>query len=371
MWPINICMIKYPFCSSPSVRAYVQPNGFYRNCCATTPALVSQTQDFRVWWEEELHPFRQELQQQRFPASCAGCEQQEQAGDSYRLALNRANPEINAAHPREWSINFGNVCNLACWTCDEEYSSTIEAHKRKINILPESYQNQNSNFEQAWPALRENIIASYEYHNNVTISILGGEPTYNPLVIEFLAWLAANGYAPRTKLEITTNGTRTNNHFNTVLESPWRYVYIAVSTDATGIHAEWLRYGCRWADVAENIRHYRNRADYVELHCTLSVLNLEALPDLHDFAKTVNTQLVIMPLQNPSHMSLAAWDGEQFVLDASAFEQRGLDPYLDMLGQHAIKGSRERLVSYLDLLGKNRPSQLKTVAGILLNTQAP
>ena len=361
-------MIKYPFCSSPSVRAYVQPNGLYRNCCATAPALVSQTQDFRVWWEEELHPFRQELQQQRFPASCAGCKQQEQAGDSYRLALNRANPEINAAYPREWSINFGNVCNLACWTCDEEYSSTIEAHKRKINILPADYKNYNLDFERGWPALREQVLASYDHHDDVTLSILGGEPTYNHLVIEFLAWLAANGYAAKTKLEITTNGTRTNSYFGTVLEEAWKYVYIAVSVDAVGHHAEWLRYGCRWTDVANNIKYYRDRVDYVELHCTLSVLNLEALPELSDFAKTVNTPLVVMPLQSPSYMSLGAWDGPEFIQNASAFEQRGLLTYLDMLGRHAVAGSRDQLIKYLNLLGKNRPSQLKTVAGILLNT---
>lgn len=359
-------MIKYPFCSSPSVRAYVQPDGLYRNCCATAPARVSQTKDFQVWWAQELEPFRQELQTLKFPLSCASCEQQEQNGDSYRLALNRANPEINANHPREWSINFGNVCNLACWTCSEEYSSTIEAHKQKLGVLPATYTNHNLDFEQSWPALRDNIIASYDHHEDVTLSILGGEPTYNPMVIEFLAWLVANGYAPRTKLEITTNGTRTNDHFNTVLNGQWKYVYIAISVDAVGAHAEWLRYGCRWSDVATNIAEYQRRANYTELHCTLSVLNIEALPALYDYAKNADIKLIIMPLQSPSYMSLTAWDGDQFVKDTVAFQHRELTKYLELLGKGPIAGSREQLVGYLNLLGKNRPNKLKAVAGILL-----
>jgi organic radical activating enzyme len=351
-------MIK-PFCVIPFVRAFVLSNGTYRNCCAVDPEIVSDGTDFIQWWDNNqlLTDFRNELLVNKFPAACQSCKIQEATGESFRTNSNRLNPTVNSVYPREWSIMFGNTCNLACWTCNEDFSSTTEAHKRVLNILPVGYQNPNQEFDRNWPALREHILKSYDYHDDVTISILGGEPTYNPMVIEFLEWLLENGYAKRTKLEITTNGTKNKKLMRGLDRKDWKYIYIAVSVDAIGERAEWIRYGSRWQDVDESIDYYIEHANYVELHCTLSVLNIVDLPDVVDYANSKNTKVVVIPLQQPSYMSLASWDGAAFDLDPARYQN--LQEYVALIGKTPVPGSADRLNKYIAQFATIRKSQPK------------
>ena len=347
-----------PFCAIPFVRAFVLSNGTYRNCCAADPQITSKSPDFVQWWtqDQRLEDFRKEMLIQQFPRACHSCEIQEQVGPSFRTGINSQHSTVNASHPREWSIMFGNTCNLACWTCNEQWSSTIETHKKSLKILPVGHQSPNLEFERHWPALRENILKSYDHHADVTLNILGGEPTYNSTVIEFLHWLLDNGYASRTRLEITTNGTKNKKLMQSLDQQHWKYIYVAVSVDAVGERAEWIRYGSRWQDVNNSIDYYIKHANYVELHCTLSVLNIVDLPAVVDYAKSKNTKLMITPIQQPDYMSLMSWDGDRFDLDTARYQT--LQQYVDLIGKNPIPGSAQRLREYVAQFATlRRPSQ--------------
>lgn len=350
-------MTVRPFCAIPFVRTFVLPNGRYRNCCAVDPEIVSESYDFVQWWNQDqrLEDFRKELLIPQFPRACESCEMQELVGESFRTNINRQHPTINSVYPREWSIMFGNTCNLACWTCNEDWSSTVEAHKRVLKILPDNYKNPNTEFERQWPALRESILKSYDYHDDITLSILGGEPTYNPLVIEFLNWLLDNGYSSRTRLEITTNGTKHNRMMRGLDKKDWKYVYVAVSVDAVGERAEWIRYGSSWKDVNASVDYYISNANYVELHCLVSVLNILDLPAVVDYAESKNIKLVTTPLQQPDYMSLMSWDGDRFDLDPAQYQT--LLEYLDLIGKNPQPGSAQRLSNYIAQFATTRKSQ--------------
>ena len=347
------------FCAIPFARAFVLSNGRYRNCCATDPEIISESTNFVHWWtqDQQLENFRTEIATENFPAACQSCRIQELSGESFRTNSNRLNPTINPVYPREWSINFGNTCNLSCWTCNEQFSSTIEAHKRTLNILPVGYQNPNAEFERLWPALRDNILKSYDHHDDVTISILGGEPTYNPMVIEFLEWLLDNGYSQRTKLEITTNGTKNKKLMRGLNKKDWKYVYVAMSVDAVGDRAEWIRYGSRWEDVNASVDYYIAHANYVELHCTLSVLNICDLPDVASYADSKNINMVVIPVQQPDYMSLMSWDGEDFNLDLARYQN--LQQYVELIGTNPVPGSAQRLNDYIAQFATIRKLQSK------------
>ncbi len=344
-----------PYCASPYVRAYVLPDGTFRDCCATHPSVVSHPQQsFRQWWFEDtrLNSLRQELNTPAFPAVCTSCQVQDASNNSLRQAINRNNPSIlSGSYPCEWSIMFGNVCNLACWTCDEMFSSTVAAHKKRIGILPENYQDSNSLFMQRWPDLQKQILQSYREHDRVTLVLLGGEPSYNPMVKNFLQMLHDQGLAPQTRLELTTNGTKTNQEFFDLVTSPnWLSVSVFVSVDAIGAKAEWLRYGSRWADVEKNILAYQRAAYRVELHTVVSVLNIGDLPDLYDFAKLHNLLFTPFPLRTPEHMSLVHWDGTDLVQNFEAYSNRGLGQYAELVGTKVKAGSRKRLGQYIQQL---------------------
>lgn len=337
-----------PFCAMPFVRAFVMADGKYRNCCAVDPEIVSDTVDFAQWWnhDQKFLKFKEDLLQDQFPVECQNCAIQERTGSSMRTNINQLNPTVNPIYPKEWSIHFGNACNLACWTCNENFSSTIAVHKERAKILPLDFKRPNVLFKNQWPQLRASILESYSHHDEVTVSILGGEPAYNNTVFEFLEDLLNQGLAQRTRLEITTNGTYHDRIFNAFrTKNTWKYLQVFVSVDAIGNRAEWIRYGSNWQEVTASVDHYIAHADYVEIHTTLSVLNIQDLPDVVAYVHAKGVKHTIIPLVQPSYMSLMSWDGPDLKLDRARFQ--GLESYLDLVGESPVMGSYQTLTDYI------------------------
>ena len=345
-----------PFCAAPFNRVFVLSNGTFRNCCQTSPPIVSNSSNWDNWWnhDSELNNFRQKLlTKQDFPASCNTCKIQENvSGNSFRTALNQTYSA--KSYPAEWSVMVGNICNLACWHCTEEFSSRIEADKRKLNILPKNYISPTAQFEQHWPQLKNHIVSSLDHHDQITLSLLGGEPTYNKLVKDFLFWLYDNNLSPRIKLEITTNGTKNSNLQDILKKEFWQHIYMAISIDAIGKKAEWLRYGCSWNDIDNNINFYKNYSSYVELHLTVSILNLKDLPAVYDYAQSKNIKLIVNTLNYPDFFSIEHWDGPDLELDKQAFVERGLGSYVDLLKLNPHHGNFELAKTYIQQLSVNR-----------------
>lgn len=340
-------MIK-SFCSVPWARAFVLPDGSFRNCCAADPQIVGHESDWNQWAQNpDFVQFKNRLAgTDQHLHECRFCEVQERhSGHSMRTVI-----PIATDYPSQWHVMFGNKCNLACWTCNEDFSSTIRAHKIKIGRLSPQAENANDWFERRWPELKKNILRSYDRHDIVTITLLGGEPTYNTLALEFLEELVVTGLSTRTRLEITTNGTKTTDRFMELADRRvWNHLHMIISVDAIGRKAEWLRWGCRWNDVSNNIAKYKQHANYIELHCLASVFNLHDLPVIHDWAKSQNIPLVIMPLHQPSFMSLESCD-IKLPIDRSAFESRGLTEYVDLVGQDQQPGAWQQVCDYVSQL---------------------
>ena len=182
---------KKPFCAVPFSVAFNNSKNLFRDCCSktnTTQIKSKPGESFSSWWNsKELNAFRQELTTHKWPDGCLPCKLQEKERNfSFRMAANKEDGEIlDYSWPRAWNIKFGNVCNLACWTCDESSSSVILQHKIKAGITLSISQDHNQSFLKQWPQLEANILRSYEHHEIVTLTLLGGEPLYNKNVINF------------------------------------------------------------------------------------------------------------------------------------------------------------------------------------------
>ena len=135
-----------PFCTVPFVKSFVMADGTFRDCCATNPCISSEpTESWEEFWNHNtrFQNFKQELDKNDFPKSCERCRIQEQnQGRSFRTAVNKENPRVDTPYPKDWSIGFGNVCNLSCWSCSERSSSMIYKHKRSLNLLPDKLKSQ-------------------------------------------------------------------------------------------------------------------------------------------------------------------------------------------------------------------------------------
>jgi organic radical activating enzyme len=344
---------RKPLCTVPFTKLFVLTDGTYRDCCASFPETLSRPGESVVdWWNsDQLAGIRKSMWSTEFPLACQNCEAQEHIhNSSFRLS---ASKEIDtlAEHyktPDTWHIMFGNKCNLACWICDEKSSSLIAHHKQRIDILPVNFVNPNDEFTRKWPDLKANILDSYNHHDTVRICILGGEPIYNKDVIEFLEYLIAQGLSNRTILEFTTNGTILGKTLLKLFDrSQWKYICIFVSVDAIGPVAEWIRYGSNWSAIADNIMHYRDTVNYVEIQTTLSILNLMALPDVVDFCKAHDLAQTISMLSDPEFMDIRKWDGNISAINQQPFVDRNLHSYIDLIGSNKQPGMSDRLTAYI------------------------
>lgn len=341
-------------CAVPFVELFTTATGSYRNCCTAHPQITSKAnQSVMQWWtSDELNAFRKKMSGSDLPNDCRNCEIQEKSqGRSMRTAVNEQMDwhNFDADHPARWNVIFGNICNLACWTCSENSSSVIETHKKKIGLIPTSRSTTQDTFLQQWPTLRDTILISYQHHDVITITILGGEPLYNSTVIDFLQHLVENKLSIRTKLEFHTNATKINGTIKQILTSGfWKYVCIFLSLDATGKKAEWLRYGCDWSQIVSNISDLRAAADHCEVHCSLSVLNIGDLPTLQEFCQQQDLPLKIHPISKPEFMSLQHWDGDvsDLVSTCMILNHRYAD-FIDLIGLESHAGSKNMLRDYI------------------------
>ena len=351
-------------CAIPFIEAFTNDRGGFRNCCDTDPQLHSQPGETVVqWWQgQPMQDFRSKFGK-NLPADCYRCELQERVqGRSFRTAVNKTVDidNLTVTWPSRWNIIFGNICNLACWTCSEYASSVIEQHKRTINILPAEFKNPQEQFLENWPDLRSSIIRSYDYHPEVTLTILGGEPLYNQIVLDFLSDLVQLGFAARTKLEFHTNATKYTTKVDQLLTNhTWSYVCVFLSLDAVGKKAEWLRYGCKWEDIVGNIKKFKQVADYMEVQCILSVLNVGDLPQLNQFCIEQDLTLKITTLANPKHMSLSSWAGAELISRA-ALANLNFEQYYDIIGTAIDHNSVSKIREYIQQFDPIR-TPLRTV----------
>jgi sulfatase maturation enzyme AslB (radical SAM superfamily) len=193
------------------------------------------------------------------------------------------------------------------------------------------------------------MLKSYLYHEFVTLTILGGEPLFNNLVIDFLNFLVENSLSHRTRLEFHTNATKFDDKIqNILLPGKWKYICMFLSLDSIGKKAEWLRYGCSWEKIKKNIPLIKGCANYLEVQCTLSVLNISDLEELEQFCIENGLPLKVFPLSTPSFMSIVSWDSDKnLFLNNSDVNHKKFKIYYEMLGSHPVDGMHNKLKNYI------------------------
>jgi hypothetical protein len=229
----------------------------------------------------------------------------------------------------------------------------VAQHKRQIGILSNGFVDPEKRFQRLWPELKANILKSYDYHKTVTVTIQGGEPMVNKTVLAFLNELIELGLAARTRLEFHTNATLINPKL--FATNQWQYVCVFLSLDAVGRKAEWVRYGSDWNQIENNVEFFKSVADYIEVHCTLGVLNIRDLPALDQFCSAKQLPLKVMTLSTPEFMSLSNWPADPgLIADRAQLEKFGYGQYYDIIGSDARAEMPVKLLQYIQQFDKVR-----------------
>jgi len=200
-----------------------------------------------------------------WPAECIRCQEIETKSPSsiriHAIALNKS--ETDSTYLQVGGV-LDNVCNAACQTCSPECSTRIGALTSKTFPVVD-----NSN--RYWRLPQDRI-----RH----LDINGGEPSYSKNYKRILANLPPN-----------LRTLRLNTNCNIVLEELAEIaqrgieVTVTVSCDGIGPVHEFMRWPITWETFYLNLMQYKTMPVKLNLWTTVSVLNVDDLSNIQDFAQ--------------------------------------------------------------------------------------
>lgn len=241
------------------------PNGTVSRC----GHMIAISPDFNSLAEMESSPWlatiKKEFADNQWPRECIRCQRTEQEnGSSIRLNAIK----FDQLQKQEDYLSVGgvldNVCNSACLTCNENLSTLIGGLKSKTYPIVD-----NSN--KFWNLPLDRI---------VHLDINGGEPSHSKNYKHILANLPKN-----------IKSVRLNTNCSTVLEEliplADRGVQITVTVSLDGIGAvhDFVRWPIKWDKFYANLQRYMAMPVKLNTWTTVSVLNIDDLPNILEFVK--------------------------------------------------------------------------------------
>lgn len=289
-------MNKTPLCYAPFIGLYATGYNQYAPCCVAKKETYKNINPREFWIGKEMQDIRTSLLENKWPNKCEFCKIKEQKGLPNETVIwevfkQKVNVELDIEYgnstkgPLYLDYRPSNLCNLKCRMCVPNSSSQIEA---EFIHNPEL---------QEWFSAKKKEVVNFEEFKKFTseisleqIKILGGEPTIDPLVIEFLESICKH-YKKLPSLRITTNSTNLNAKFKNILKK-FSNIHIVFSIDATDSVYEYIRTNANWKKVKKNTESiFENKlASWHGFNVVLMPYNIFNLTDLLAWFKSLKDQ---------------------------------------------------------------------------------
>jgi MoaA/NifB/PqqE/SkfB family radical SAM enzyme len=183
---------------------------------------------------------------------------------------------------RYYDIRLNNLCNFKCRTCSGEFSSSIASEEQEIyNIENTSIKSTHKDtYFTFYNSVLENLDKVEEFY------FAGGEPLIMKEHYQILDKLILQKKLD-VKLQYSTNVSQLTYKTKNVIEY-WKQFYnieLALSLDAMGKQAEYLRKGTKWSQILKNIQTIKNNCPHIKLRITStwSIYNSFHLIDFQRF----------------------------------------------------------------------------------------
>jgi radical SAM protein with 4Fe4S-binding SPASM domain len=307
------------FCIYPWIHLHAYPTGEAYPCCHAEmkPGVVGNCRENtleEIWHDKPMQDLRTNMLNETPSAACTRCYEQEASGFfSGRKSANKHHGhqikklESNPFEMTYWDIRFSNLCNLKCRSCGHIFSS--QWYQDQAKLAGPEWKLNNSVLNHAgrteadmWTQLEPHL----DYVEQVYFA--GGEPLLMEEHYRILEELLKRGRRD-VRLIYNTNFTHTDLKGRSVFEY-WKEfdsVAVGASLDGSGLAAEYIRKGTKWADVVQNREDMLRICPQVDFYIspTLSIMNAWHLPDFHKewvSAGLIRAQdLNVNILQDPLH----------------------------------------------------------------------
>jgi MoaA/NifB/PqqE/SkfB family radical SAM enzyme len=222
-----------------------------------------------------------------WPAECGRCQQTEP--DSIRVYSTTLDKATKQRDYLQVGGVLDNLCNAACQTCNENLSS-------RIGSLNGSGFPIVNNLEQFWNLPQERI---------AHLDINGGEPAYSKNYKKILSNLPPNLKTLRLNTNCSTVLTELVDIANRGIE-----VTVTVSCDGIGSVHDFVRWPIPWQDFYDNLMTYKTMPVQLNLWTTVSVLNVDDLPNIQKFAREHGIDHSYAYLKTPFELSVDNHDAQ-------------------------------------------------------------
>jgi len=303
------------YCAKLWDHQYIHMSGSFRSCCATNDNLldgkgnrlhINNDSLDKAWNSDAIKEIRLKMMKGEAVPSCVKCVEQEERGyksmrESRHMDRNFSVTEKDGSvkhYPRSMELHLGNVCNLKCKMCGQQYSNQIGKELLEIGesdpdflkwITKESGNvniwTNNLKVEYRWfqNSKIKNRLFDYIAEHITEMTVIGGEPTVIPEFWELFAYLDSHDKLKDMSITITTNLTNVNPRMTNWLPKlkKWK---VWASVDGVGDRTEYIRYPSNFDKVCDNLNFYKKLLEssngMIVLSPAIQLLNIDQLDEI-------------------------------------------------------------------------------------------
>ena len=261
----------------------------------------------KIWNSDYMKEARLKMKNGEVLEACTKCIDQEARG--YKSMREESGQEENINNvnadgsmdtmPNSMELHFGNVCNLKCKMCGQDYSNQIgkeilQIGEKDKDFLKWVYKQSgnvnnwtnNLSVEYTWfrNEKTKNKLIDYVSKHITKLTIIGGEPTVIPEFYELLDYCYKNNTLQDKNITIVTNLTNTNPKMTQWLPKMKAWT-IWASIDGLGDITEYIRYPSNFKKVVENLNFYKkllleSNNGRIVFSPAIQLLNIHQLDDM-------------------------------------------------------------------------------------------
>lgn len=319
-------MSKDTYCDALFNEVYTNPNGNYRFCChakmvPAKHAMNSKTHTPFEWFKSDyMEEVRNDVLQGVKNPACVRCwKMEEGGGESFRTMRYNEHSYTDITDVK-LNLALSNACNLSCYMCGPENSTT--KYKEMVEIFGKNSSQTGGKDGLGFALKRDNykrlkkdILDHITYVKS--INLIGGEPMMIPEVWDLLDSI---DYVDAKNIELCwiTNMTKVgykNYSLEDVIEK-FKKVSFNVSCDHYGIKESWIRYPIDIQSFENNLRKYEQYISQIQV--TVGMLNATDLIEIRDYYNSnFNLKVDFTNLVSGSNVSLINFPKEhkQLLID--------------------------------------------------------
>lgn len=367
-----------PLCYAPFIGMYATGYEQFAPCCVAQKDKYKNVDPKDYWTSTELQDMRKQLLTQEWPDKCKFCKNKREKGLKdetwiWDKHMGKVDVELDIEYgnstkgPMFLDYRPSNVCNLKCRMCVPNASSQITKEFQEHKDM------------QEWFSAPDKVVKNFDAFKDFTgsielkqIKILGGEPTMDPLVLDFLETIIDN-YEILPALRFTTNGTNLNKRFRNIMEK-FEDIHIVFSIDAVGDAYEYVRTNANWSKTKKIIEEIfaKDMAKIYGFNIVLMPYNMFHLTDLLDWFRTLSdkgydfetfydlSEGYTTEMQGvlPEHLDFL----KQTLTEYSDTHQYNIDDIMDLLNSVTFKQeSFDNFVRYNNRLDEIRKTSLENL----------